>query len=134
MTNKKFHRESKKNISKVIFKREKPYSIPEKMWIGMMKEQVEKNKIENLFNSAYRTDNQILKSRRSIMIFLIEHYFNKNMCQDNVIQKLIDRCNIVDSQKIKLEDGSYDLHKLSDDQLIKMYELTPETFLSLQEI
>tara|TARA_B100001057_G_C22182304_1_gene693653 strand:- start:142 stop:540 length:399 start_codon:yes stop_codon:yes gene_type:complete len=131
---KKNNRESKKIISNVIFKREKPYSIPEKIWIGMMKEQVKKNKIEILFESAYKIDNQILKPRRSIMIFLIEHYFDKNMCQDKVIQKLIEQCNIIDSQKIKTQDGSYDLDKLTDDQLIKMYELTPETDLSLQEI
>ena len=42
--------------------------------------------------------------------------------------------DIIDSQKIKTQDGSYDLDKLTDDQLIKMYELTPETDLSLQEI
>jgi hypothetical protein len=71
-----------------------------------------------------------VKPARSIMIYLIEVFFNDRCASDDLLQALFRHCNVRPNQKVLLEDGAYNLHVLTDAQLISVYEAAP-SFYSL---
>ena len=64
------------------------------------------------------------------MIYLIEVFFRDHNCSEDLLQGLFQHCNVRSTQKVILEDGAYDLHVLTDRQLISVYENAP-SFYSL---
>lgn len=123
----------KKRTPLVLFRPAKPLENWEKTWRGTLEYQVENHQIQNLYNSAYHKKGDQVKPARSIMIYLIEVFFNDRCASDDLLQALFQHCNVRPNQKVLLEDGAYDLHVLTDAQLISVYETAPSFYSLLKK-
>lgn len=130
---KMIHKKHKKHKPSVLFRRAKPFENWEKTWRGILEDQVENHKIQNLYDSAYHKKGDQVIPARSIMIYLIEVFFNDRCAPVDLLQSLFQHCNVKSNQKVLLEDGAFDLHTLTDAQLVSVYETAPSFYSFSQQ-